>query len=376
MASLGRPSHKATGIGQASRWADERHSWRYHAGMPDESRPPATPHPLDLLWKAPAVMWVLLAGEALAVMLALAPGVSLPRWVYFGLLSLLIQWITLLTLGGLYLARQRLRRIPPQHVAWLAVLLLGVVASLLSVAVWKFLPGVLVAPEEALLQSWLRAAGLMAVAGTLAALAFQNHWRSRLLAVRAKQAELDALRARVDPHFLFNTLNTATALVHTEPGRAEQVLLDLSDLFRAALSGSGEHGLAEELALTRRYLEIEGLRLGERLQVAWQLPSPLPSVRLPTLALQTLVENAVRHGVERLPGGGMVRIEATPIDGTLRLRVENPVAGDAGRDAPGHRVGLAATRARVEALTEGRGGLETRVIDGRFIAELRIPMGG
>ena len=83
MASLGRPSRKAAGIGQAFLWADERHSWRYHAGMPDDSRSRATPHPLDLLWKAPAVMWVLLAGEALAVMLALAPGVSLPRWVYF-----------------------------------------------------------------------------------------------------------------------------------------------------------------------------------------------------------------------------------------------------------------------------------------------------
>src|SRR5690606_11628475 len=105
-------------------------------------------------------------------------------------------------------------------------------------------------------------------------------------AVRAKQAELEALQARIRPHFLFNTLNTGAALVHARPGEAERLLLGLSDLFRAALAGPGELPLEDELGLARRYLEIEALRFGPRLQVNWQLPAPLPEVWVPTLSIQ------------------------------------------------------------------------------------------
>src|SRR3546814_8191172 len=113
--------------------------------------------------------------------------------------------------------------------------------------------------------------------------------------------------ARVRPHFLFNTLNSGIALVRQRPEQAEELLLGLSDLFRAALARPHDVALGEELALVRRYLEIEAVRFGPRLRVAWRLPGPLPEVAVPALSVQALVENAVRHGIERSPGGGRDR---------------------------------------------------------------------
>src|SRR5690606_40337555 len=113
---------------------------------------------------------------------------------------------------------------------------------------------------------------------------FYNHWRATQLALQAKQSQLEALQARIRPHFLFNTLNTGVALVRQRPGEAERLLLDLADLFRAALAGPPTVPLEDELALARRYVESEQLRLGPRLREGgkaqdqssvWQLSSTL-----------------------------------------------------------------------------------------------------
>src|SRR5690606_23707653 len=168
-----------------------------------------------------------------------------------------------------------------------------------------------------------------------------NYARARHLLVRAKQLELEALQARIRPHFLFNTLNTGAALVHARPDEAERLLLDLADLFRAALRGPELVPLADELELTRRYLEIEGLRLGQRLQVRWQLPEPLPQAMVPALSMQPLAENAVRHGIEPLPEGGRIDIEANVAAGRITVEIRNDLGDGDGR-IDGHRIGLCA----------------------------------
>lgn len=341
-----------------------------------QAKPPVADHsPIDLLWHTPAIMWVMLIGEGLAMVLALAPGVGMQRLVYFGLLSILIQWIVLLTLALLYMARPLLVGRSPYAVAWLAVLALMACAALVSSIVYGIAPELFDSSGGEFELGWLRWAALFGVAGVLAALAFQNHWRLRQLAVKAKQAELDTLRARVNPHFLFNSLNTATSLVHARPAQAEQVLLDLSDLFRAALRSGGEHALADEVQLIRGYLEIEALRMGERLQVAWDMPEPLPEAATPTLALQSLVENAVYHGVEALPGGGCITIGTRLEDGHVVVRIGNPVS-DSGsrRQAAGHGVGLAATRARLESL-QPPGRLQVQAGHGEHVVEAWLPLG-
>ncbi len=332
----------------------------------------ASPTPLDALWQPRAVVSVLLAGEALALLLTVAPGASEGRLVYFGLASLMIQWIALLTLGSLYSLRAPLARMPGRRVAWVAVALLVTSVWLVAgIACW------LMWDVQAWRRGWLpmllQVTVIALTVGLLGVAALENHWRNRLLALRAKQAELEALQARIRPHFLFNTLNTGAALVHARPGEAERLLLDLADLFRAALAGPHEIALADELALARRYLEIEALRFGPRLQVHWQLPEPIPAVMVPALSVQPLVENAIRHGVEPAADGGRVDVCVQSDGDGVRVIVGNDLPPAGAVLAAGHQVGLASARERVAALTDGRGRVETRIADGRYVATIHLP---
>jgi two-component system sensor histidine kinase AlgZ len=220
---------------------------------------------------------------------------------------------------------------------------------------------------------FLRLTGICLTVGLLGVAAFQNYWRGKLHAVRAKQSELLALQARIRPHFLFNTLNTGAALVHRKPEEVERLLLDLADLFRAALAGPRDISLEDELALARRYLEIEQLRFGERLQIDWQLPREIPDVTVPALSIQPLVENAIRHGIERRPEGGQIEIAVTTTAETVIVRIINPVA-PSGSTNRGHHVGLNASQVRIEALTGGRGSVITQQEGKRFIATVRLPV--
>lgn len=337
--------------------------------------PGAIGAPLDALWQAGAIVWVLLAGEGLAAMLTVAAETSDGRWIRFGVTSLVVQWVSLLTLGMLYVMRERLRRWRPLAIAWLALALLVVNSTGVVALGWHLMRGATLDLASDRGDLLVRTMLIALIVGLLALAAFQNHWRARQLAVRAKQAELAALQARVRPHFLFNTLNTGAALVHHRPDDAEQLLLDLADLFRAALSGPRVIPLQEEIALVRRYVEIEALRFGDRLRVHWALPDPIPAVDVPSLSLQPLVENAIRHGIERIPGGGEVSITVERTGDTVRVVVDNPLPSDADAQArAGHNVGLPATAARIEAHTGGLGKVEASARDGRFIATVTLPM--
>ena len=218
--------------------------------------------------------------------------------------------------------------------------------------------------------------GIAGVVGLLALLTYRNHWSAQQLTIRTKQLELESLRARIRPHFLFNTLNTGAALVHARPDAAERVLLDLADLFRAALRGPELVSLAQEIELTQRYLDIEALRLGPRLRLTWHLPDPLPNVRVPALSLQPLAENAIRHGIERLPAGGAIDIRLESEADGIRIEITNDMPTDGTQAAEGHRIGLNSARERVRALGGGRSDVQTRQADGRHIATVHLPLAG
>ncbi|MGY0632648.1 sensor histidine kinase [Luteimonas sp. A478] len=335
----------------------------------------ATSQPLDALWQAPAIVWSILAGLCLALVLTFSPGVEDNRLVVFGLASFLIQWVILLTLGSLYALRRPIGRLSPYRVALLALLMmLGWTWIVTGTARGLVGPALLGSGSD-----WLgpmaRVTGIALAVGTLGLAAFHNHWRARQAAVRAKQAELEALQARTHPHFLFNSLNTALALLHQRPDEAERVLLDLSDLFRSALAGPRFIPLAEELDLARRYLEIESLRLGARLNVRWDLPSPLPEVDVPALSIQPLVENAVRHGIEPRREGGRIDVMLTHAGNHLRITVHNDLpTGVAVGTGKGHGVGQPSVASRIEAMTGGQGSLTTLIEDGRYAATITAPL--
>ncbi len=325
--------------------------------------------PLDLFCRAETVFSAILAGEGVALLLALAPGAAGDRLAHLGLASMFILWVVLLTAGGLCLARRPLARLPPSGVAWVALLALQGMAMVVGVVAHGLLDG----PSGAMggrADFLLRVSGMAWVVGLMGLLAFHVHYRAHLLALRTKEAELAALHARIRPHFLFNTLNTAAALAHDRPGQAERVLEDLSGLFRAALEGPRRVRLADEIGLVRRYLAIESLRLEGRLRVRWSLPEPLPAVLVPSLSIQPLVENAVRHGVEPARAGGEVEIGVSIGDGVLEVMVRNAMPDGPAR--PGHGVGLASVRDRIEVMAGGR--LEAGVRDGAFEARLVVPM--
>ena len=149
---------------------------------------------------------------------------------------------------------------------------------------------------------------------------------------------LAELQSRIRPHFLFNTLNTALALVRLDPGRAESVLEDLAELFRVAITDSADAvTLGEEVVLAQRYLDIEQLRFGERLHVHWELAPEAASARVPPLILQPLVENAVRHGVEPSPEGGVIRIRTKVKLGRAVVSIANSVPKEPSRQGQGWR---------------------------------------
>lgn len=187
-------------------------------------------------------------------------------------------------------------------------------------------------------------------------------------------ARLAELQSRIRPHFLFNTLNSAIALVRAEPAKAESLLEDLSDLFREALRDPrGRATLGEEIALARRYLQIEQVRFGERLQVRWDLDPGAAAAVLPPLLLQPLVENAVRHGVEPSACGGRIDIATRCEAGMVVVKVRNTVPDGVG-PTPGHGIGLRNVRDRLALMHDVQGQFDARLHQGLYTVRMAFPL--
>lgn len=212
--------------------------------------------------------------------------------------------------------------------------------------------------------------------------------RESLALPQQTQARLVELQARIQPHFLFNTLNTAIALVQIDPDRAEAVLEDLAELFRRALaSPSTRASLADELDLARRYLSIEQLRFGERLRINWVLDEAATAAVVPNLLLQPLVENAIKHGVERSPEGGWVRVQTQAKAGRVHITVSNSVPEAATPESRrGHGIALRNVRQRVMLMHDVEAQFEAglqALIDGPagqgggqcYMVRISMPMG-
>ena len=190
------------------------------------------------------------------------------------------------------------------------------------------------------------------------------------------QARLTELQSRIRPHFLFNTLNSAIALVRAEPAKAEALLEDLSDLFRYALAEPDTTTtLAKEIELAQRYLSIEQVRFEDRLQIRWQLDESVHGALLPPLLLQPLVENAIHHGIEPQPNGGKLQIR-TERQGQLALIEIINTLPDAGctTASAGHGMALDNVKARLSLLHDLQGSFDARQRNGFFVVRLTVPL--
>jgi hypothetical protein len=197
--------------------------------------------------------------------------------------------------------------------------------------------------------------------------------RALRLQIHAAQAELRALRAQIDPHFLFNSLNSIGALIGTEPSTARRMCLLLADFLRSSLRVPADGlPLADEMRLVEQYLAIEKVRFGPRLEVAIGLGDEVRDVRVPPLILQPLVENAITHGIAGLIEGGTIRLTAEARGGTARIRVENP--REPGSRRAGAGVGLANVRARLQAEFGREAWLAVDQDERSFTAVVALPM--
>jgi two-component system sensor histidine kinase AlgZ len=252
---------------------------------------------------------------------------------------------------------------------FVAGVLLGALAGLYACAMLT-LVGVAEQPP------WLASAASGALLSAALVVALVMRARGRTPA--ATTARLAELQSRIRPHFLFNTLNSAIALVREEPAKAESLLEDLSDLFRHALVEQGEAvTLAEEITLARRYLGIEEVRFGKRLQVQWSLDPRTDNARLPPLLLQPLVENAVKHGVEPSARGGKLRVLTELRGSRVVVRITNTLPStDTTRtgDLPrGHGIALDNVRARLALLHDVQGAFSAGVQDGLYQVRITLP---
>jgi two-component system sensor histidine kinase AlgZ len=209
------------------------------------------------------------------------------------------------------------------------------------------------------------------VAGTLL---FYLQLRAKALSPALIEARLQALQARIRPHFLFNTINAVLSLVRAEPKRAEHALEDLADLFRVLMSDNRDLvPLADEVLLCRQYLALESLRLGDRLRLEWHLNSMPGDALVPPLVLQPLLENAVYHGIEPSSEPGVVSINIFAKDGQVHAILRNPYRVDGGRHHAGNKMAFANVRERLALHFDAEGSLQARVKDASYEVHIRMP---
>jgi two-component system sensor histidine kinase AlgZ len=326
----------------------------------------AAPQPVALVFDACHVGVVLRAVLFVQAVMAVA--------TMFGALNLM-DWLTRLslvtgaalpaTLLWLILAcvfKTVLARLP---YPWqqLAGIVLGVLAGLYGCAMLAWSGLLQPAPW------WGSAfAGALLSAVLVAALVL----RAKGKAPATTTARLAELQARIRPHFLFNTLNSAIALVRAEPGKAEVLLEDLSDLFRHALMEQGEWvTLGQEIAMAQAYLAIEQVRFGERLRIEWTLDARADAARLPPLLLQPLVENAVKHGVEPSASGADIRVSTERRGSRVVIKVSNTTSGV--NSARGSGSALDNVRERLSLLHDVQAGFQSGLKDGVFRVRVEVP---
>lgn len=305
----------------------------------------------DFCGSQPLLMLVI-AAELLALLLVLAGTdrlVPFP-WDRLALTSFLVQWVALVSAGLLCKLRRPLMRLPSSTAAGLSFLL---VVALVAFFSWLAEPVLRVArvayfysvSTEDILRNVM-------VGAIIAGLIMRYFYLQEQLRVRQRTeltARLQALQSRIRPHFLFNSMNIIASLIHVDPDKAEQAVEDLSELFRASLKAEGEVSLEEELELCQHYVNIEKFRLGERLQVEWQLNAVPEQVRIPALTLQPLIENAIYHGVEPRLEPSVVKITVDYDGSDVVIIITNPVSPARPGHSRGNRMALNNIRQRLVA---------------------------
>lgn len=323
------------------------------------------------LFKERGVLATLVVAQVIATVLAFAPTTAGDIWLSLGTISLFLHLTFLSSLTWLYLLRKQLEQI--SQALQLSALMLSL---LLTTAIFSGLLVEFASDFIAQQNSYAFILRNLLVVFLVTALFIQFltiHFEKEQQTNALARAELDALQARIRPHFLYNSLNTAAELTHYDPQAAEQAILALAALSQAAMRVGKETALADEITLTQQYIKLESWRFAERLQVNWQLPEQLPAITIPCLTLQPLLENAVCHGVEPALTGAIIYVELHISKRSLVILVENPISSQQ-QKRPGNGMALDNIRQRLDLYYQGRAKLTVTTRGNVFRVKLVLPL--
>ena len=294
--------------------------------------------------------------------------------------SLFVQWVVLGSAAVLCALRARLV-LSTAHTAVLSWAIVLLVTALVAELSWFLLPLIWERPLQGApsLEAghWYFFLHTMGTAGIIAAIYLRHlyvNWQWNRYVEVAAQSRLRALQARIRPHFLFNCLNSIAAMISERPDEAEQAVEDLASLIRVSLRDGRDIGrFDEEQELCRKYLRIEALRLGERLQLHWETEAIPGHAHIPQLLLQPLLENAVYHGIETLEAGGLVHIRGERARDGYRIRVSNPKGAETPHGGSGHSLGTRNIQERLWAIYGPEARLEEQESAGEYAVVVSIP---
>jgi two-component system sensor histidine kinase AlgZ len=307
--------------------------------MPSIKQNPAA-SPLPDFRNFGVMLRVLLGVNLLVLAAALVQSAGLGDWLpRFVDMAAWVQPLLIGNLALLALFAELLRRLPA-NLAQFLVVLVAAGSAIVLIDFYRFM--------EIDGGGWSRMLRAGLLAGTVAiAMLFYFALRASAFSPAVAEARLHALTARIRPHFLFNSLNAVLSLIRSEPRRAETALEDLADLFRVLMRDHRELlPLADEIALSRQYLDLEKLRLGERLRVEWKIADVPDDLKVPPLMLQPLLENAVYHGIEPSSEPGTIRIGFWRSGEHVHIDLTNP-CGAAPERSRGQHMALANIRERL-----------------------------
>ena len=313
---------------------------------------------------------ILLIVNILATMAAILLSQNLSDFLpLLAQLSTLVQPVLLLSMLGFYL----LHPLFTQLKYWYGVVVIMLLEIGFTWLVFRFINQLFAVgfSPEIFGSEIFRACLLSAIVTAIVLYYFQLQERAYSPAIA--EARLQALQARIRPHFLFNSINAVLSLIRSQPKRAETALEDMADLFRVLMSENRDLvPLAEEISLCHKYLDLEKLRLEDRLKITWQIDDMPSDAMIPPLILQPLLENAVYHGIEPMPEGGEIIVKVYTKLKELHIVISNPYAPQNDKHL-GNKMAMKNIKERLKLHFDLESSLKTETKNSRYFVHIRIP---
>ena len=280
------------------------------------------------LCQGEGLLGIVVTAELLSLLIVVVKtGTGEFSWLDLGMTSMMALWVTLLSASGLCLTRNLLAQhshVLTSVVSYSLIIAVTAVTSIFG----QWMMSLLDPDYTGFGVQWWKLLDHLIIAAIPAGILLRHLYLQQMLRVQQRaelESRIQAMQSRIRPHFLFNSMNIIASLIGSDPEKAEVVVEDLSDLFRHALTDN--HTLVplrDELNLCRRYLAIEKLRLGDRLDYVWQIGDYGEGVQIPSLCLQPVIENAVYHGIQLIPEGGEIVVSVSRKGDRISIDVKNP----------------------------------------------------